>query len=92
MQNYPNPFKSSTTIRYALPERSQLTLRIYTILGQEVATLEDGTVEPGYRSVTWRGTDRLGHPLPPGLYVYRLQARSLNTGMFRQVRKMVLLQ
>jgi hypothetical protein len=92
MQNFPNPFHPTTTIRFALPERSAVRLSVFTVLGREVTTLVDGEVDAGYRSVEWKAVDKSGRVLPPGIYLYRLQARSLKTGEFHQVRKMVLLK
>ncbi|OLD61386.1 MAG: hypothetical protein AUI33_14650 [Ignavibacteria bacterium 13_1_40CM_2_61_4] len=92
MQNFPNPFHPTTTIRFAVPERSAVRLSVFTVLGQEVATLVDGEVGPGYQSVEWKAVDKNGRVLAPGIYLYRLQAKSLKTGVFHQVRKMVLLK
>src|SRR5437867_6310319 len=77
MQNWPNPFRLSTLIRYAIPEASDVRIGVYSVSGQEVARLIDGRVEPGHQSVEWSATDKQGHPLPPGMYVYRMQARGL---------------
>jgi hypothetical protein len=82
LQNYPNPFNPTTTIRYTLPVRSQVTLRIYNALGQEIATLVDQVQDAGAKAVRF---DASG--LASGLYLYRLQA-----GSFVQTRSMVLMR
>jgi hypothetical protein len=81
-QNYPNPFNPSTTIGYALPRRSNVTLAVFNLLGQEVATLVNGEVEAGYHEVNFTAA-----PLASGLYVYRLQAAGT-----LQTRKLLLLR
>ena len=69
MQNYPNPFNPSTTIRYALPQRSHVTLSIFNTFGQNVATLVNETQEPGYHDVRFDGSN-----LASGVYFYRIKA------------------
>ena len=85
--NYPNPFNPTTKIDYGLPNEANVLLVIYDILGREVITLANGLQEPGYKSITWNGTDALGRNVSAGMYFYLLQA-----GEFRQTRKMILLK
>lgn len=86
-QNYPNPFNPSTTIRYYIPEKSQVRLHIYDITGTLIGCVVNELQERGFRTVEWDGTDREGSPVAAGIYVYTLQSRK-NTA----ARKMVLIR
>ncbi|MBC7188466.1 MAG: T9SS type A sorting domain-containing protein, partial [Calditrichaeota bacterium] len=68
-QNYPNPFRGTTSIRFGLPSASYVSVKVLNLLGQEVATLYEGKKQPGVHELTWgpRG-------LPMGIYFYRVQA------------------
>ncbi|HAX95974.1 MAG TPA: hypothetical protein DCY35_05555 [Prolixibacteraceae bacterium] len=79
-QNYPNPFNSSTSIHFDISFPSNVTLKVYNILGEEVAQLMNDHLTPGTYSVTWAGQDNLR----PGTYIYRLVA-----GQEAVARKMV---
>jgi hypothetical protein len=81
-QNYPNPFNTSTTIRYELPKESRVLLKVFNILGQEVATLVDEVKRPGRYSVQWNAGN-----VASGMYLYRLRA-----GEFVKTKKLVLLK
>ncbi len=71
--NYPNPFNPSTTIRYRLNNASQISLKIYNILGQEIRTLVSGVRPAGMNEVLWDGKNDKGANVSSGLYLYRLQ-------------------
>ena len=86
-QNYPNPFNPVTTIRYDLPERAFVSIRIFDIKGRIVQTLVQGTHDPGRRVVVWDATNQNGEDVSAGMYMYMIQA-----GKFSQVRKMLLLK
>ena len=86
-QNYPNPFNPSTTINYELPVQSEVSIVIYDILGQEVATLVSEVQTTGCKSIIWNGTNKSGNQVSAGMYLYKIQA-----GHFSQTRKMLLLK
>ena len=86
-QNYPNPFNPDTRIRYELPQSSQVILKIYNILGQEVRKLVDRFQIAGAYSVVWDGKNEAGQQLSSGAYIYTLQS-----GNERRWRKMLLLK
>lgn len=85
--NYPNPFNPSTTIRYYLPYRSHISLKIYNLLGQEVRTLFSGMQQAGPHQIMWDAKDNYGHIVASGVYFYRLQSPE-----FISTRKMLLLK
>jgi hypothetical protein len=84
-QNYPNPFNTETRITFDITETSQVTLKIYNMLGQEVITLIDTELQPGNKEVIWYGRDYDGRKAASGIYLYRLQADDRSG-----VRKMIL--
>ena len=86
-QNYPNPFNPSTQIRYALPERSRVTITIYNMLGGKVRTLVNDFQDAGYRNVLWNATNDNGAPVSAGMYIYTIKA-----GSFYKAKKMILLK
>jgi hypothetical protein len=86
--NYPNPFNPATTIKYALPEASNVTLEIYNVVGQVVRTLVADHQNAGRYVVQWDAANDSGHSLSSGIYFYRLQAG----GEFLEVKKMLLLK
>ncbi len=67
-QNYPNPFNPSTTINFVLPSDSHVTLQVYNVLGQEVATLANGIFQAGMHAVVWNPGG-----LASGIYIYRIE-------------------
>ena len=92
-QNSPNPFNPVTTIRYAVPEPSKVTITVHDLLGKRVRTLLSNSQDGGYKSVIWDGRDESGRSVASGMYLYRISARSLESnGKFSQTHKMVLLR
>ncbi len=81
-QNYPNPFNPATTIRYQLPKQSHVTLRVFDLVGREVATLVNGVQMPGYKTVVFDGRG-----LSSGVYIYKIVA-----GTFTDVKRLMLMK
>ena len=81
-QNYPNPFNPSTTIRFDIPSRLFVTLKVFDILGREVASLVSEQLSTGHHSRVWKAAD-----MPSGMYFYRLQA-----GSFAETKKLLLVK
>jgi carboxypeptidase T len=81
-QNYPNPFNPETVFRFQIPVSGYVTLKVYNVLGQEVATLVDGIRDAGPSEVTWDARSA-----PSGMYFYTLQS-----GTNRASRKLLILK
>ena len=92
--NYPNPFNPSTTIQYDIPQQSTVVLKVYSMLGQELATLVDGIVETGYHQIVWNSQYAGGKQVASGVYLFRLNAQptSGKGEAFTQVKKMLLVK
>jgi hypothetical protein len=81
-QNYPNPFNPTTTISYRIPQHEFVTLKIYDLLGKEVAVLVNEVKNAGQYNVQWNAS-----ALPSGTYFYKIQA-----GNFTEVKRMLLIK
>ncbi|MEJ2495102.1 MAG: YCF48-related protein [Ignavibacteriaceae bacterium] len=81
-QNYPNPFNPSTKIRYSVPQTSQIVIKVFDILGNEIETLVNEVKPIGTYELTWNAAN-----LPSGVYFYQLKA-----GKFVMTKKMILLK
>lgn len=81
-QNYPNPFNPTTTIRYDVPKSTQVSIRVYDVLGRKLATLVDNKMSPGKYSVEFNGAGYAS-----GVYFFRMTA-----GSYVSVQKMLLLK
>ncbi len=82
LQSFPNPFNPTTTIRYGLPHRTQVTMTVYNTLGEVVATLVNGEQEAGYHEIRFDARD-----LSSGVYFYRIVA-----GEFTQTKQLLLVR
>jgi photosystem II stability/assembly factor-like uncharacterized protein len=82
LNNYPNPFNPITTIRYDIPERSAVLLKVYDVLGSEIATLVNEEKQSGEYEIEFNAIN-----LPSGIYIYQLKA-----GDFIETKKMVLMK
>jgi hypothetical protein len=81
-QNHPNPFNPTTTINFSLPTSGDVSLKVFNMLGEELAVLTSGHREMGTHTIQWDATGQ-----PSGVYFYRL-----STNDFVRTRKLVLLR
>jgi hypothetical protein len=88
-QNYPNPFNPSTTISFSLPVNANVSLKIFNILGEQVAVLKDGFMNAGSYELRW---DAVSASLSSGIYFYNINAEGMNGTHFNQTKKMILLK
>lgn len=73
-QNYPNPFNPSTKVRFEIPERSNVSIKVYNILGKEITTLLNKEITPGNYTIDWEAKDSNGQLLSAGVYFIRFNA------------------
>ena len=91
--NYPNPFNPTTTIAFGLPEKANIHLTIFNVVGQEIAELYSGELSAGYHQLQWNGRNQSDYAAPSGIYFYRMDAVGLNDAKhFTDTKKMILLK
>jgi len=91
-QNYPNPFNPGTYIKYTIAQKSDVQIKIYNNLGQEIRTLVNNLTQISNQySIYWNGTDNFGKSVAGGVYYYRLISKN-NNQIFEQSRKMLLIK
>ncbi|MFH0989185.1 MAG: LamG-like jellyroll fold domain-containing protein [bacterium] len=91
-QNHPNPFNPETIVQYALPTESNISMKIYNLLGKEIRTLLEDAQRAGFHFVRWDGKDRNGQQVASGVYLYRLIATSTSDehkNPYVNIRKMI---
>jgi hypothetical protein len=86
-QNYPNPFNPTTEVQFTVPDKSNVNIVIYNMLGQQVRTLYSGEAQQGTYTIRWDGLNNSGVKMSSGTYIYRMTAND-----FVQSKKMVLLK
>jgi len=91
-QNYPNPFNPVTHIKMQLPEMSTVELLVYNMLGQKVKQITKGDFEAGFYEFQWNARNDQGNTVSSGMYIYVMQAKSLESNKSkRMIKKMILL-
>lgn len=85
--NFPNPFNPNTLLRYDLVESGMVNITIHDMIGRKIKTLVNSSQSAGYKTIQWNATNDKNEPVAAGLYLYTIQ-----TGEFRQTKKMVLLK
>ena len=91
MNNYPNPFNSSTKIEFTLQQNTQLQINIFNVTGQKIRTLTEGFKEAATHQIVWDGLNDFGSPVSGGVYFCRIKAGEDQNG-FTATKKMVLLK
>ena len=87
-QNYPNPFNPTTKIRFSVPTQSNVKIKVYNIMGEEVALLNNGLSQPGIHEINWNAGN-----LASGIYLLRIQAAATdNSKEFIDMKKMILMK
>ncbi len=86
-QNYPNPFNPTTKISFGLPEKAQVSLKIFNLLGQEVLTILNKELTAGNHSISFNAGN-----LTSGVYIYTISAKGINGKNFTNTKKMILMK
>lgn len=85
--NYPNPFNPLTTVKFLIPERSEVNIKVYNSIGEEIITLLNQSLERGEHTIVWNGRDKNNFSVPSGIYLIRME-----TERFHKTIKSVLLK
>jgi hypothetical protein len=76
LANYPNPFNPETTVRFTVPHKGHVSVKVFNSLGQEIVTLVDADYQPGVYDVQWNGRDSYGNQVQSGVYISRLETEN----------------
>ena len=79
-QNHPNPFNASTVIEFYLPAAQAIYLAVYSVTGQKIRDLANGTMNAGNHSIRWDGCGEHGSPVSSGVYFYRIVSGDFSGG------------
>ena len=85
-QNYPNPFRTSTTIEYALSEPGRISINVFDVLGRQVTTLVDRIQPAGFHQIVWDGNDQQGNSLPAGVFILKFLREQGQQKVLRTVK------
>ncbi len=91
-QNFPNPFNPQTTIHYALPFYSDVTIEIFNVLGKRLWIYGANNQAPGYYEITWDAKNLYGNSVTSGIYFYRMVSHSRDGNLFVKTRKMMFMK
>jgi hypothetical protein len=93
-QNYPNPFNPETKVRFALPNTSEVKIKVYDLLGKEIQEIINETRQSGEYEITWNGTDKSGNKVPSGVYFITMFAfpESAEANSFQKTIKAMLIK
>lgn len=91
-QNYPNPFNPTTRFKFSLPERSQVRLEIYNLLGELVYQFPEKVLESGIYEEEWNGIDNQNKKVASGIYILKLNAKSNQNKTYSDTKKMILMK
>ena len=72
--NYPNPFDEQTEFRLSLSQPAELRIKVFTVAGRLIRTIDAGSFSVGYNRILWDGRDGAGDHLANGVYIYRIEA------------------
>lgn len=92
VSNYPNPFSSSTTIRFTIPMDGRVTIRIFNIVGDLVRTISTEVSATGSQEIMVMAIDDLGAPLASGTYLYDVEGTSVSGTPFRRMQRLSILR
>jgi hypothetical protein len=89
-QNYPNPFNPATKVKFEISQLSNISIKVYNILGKEITTLLEEQLSPGSYSIDWEAKDSNGQLLPSGVYLIRLFANNQSGNYTQSIKAMLL--
>jgi len=88
--NYPNPFNPTTNIKFEISEQSNVSIKVYNVLGKGITTLLEKEISPGNYSINWEAKDSNGQLLPSGVYLIRFNAENSDTHYIQTIKSVLL--